>query len=85
MPPDLQAEPKETASKAFASALSGVVLSLVTVGTNWVQTGRVEPAVLHLLGSSLDVFLETAVAALVSFLLVYYAPRNRPADLGRLE
>lgn len=71
---------RETQAKAFGGALSGVILALMALVNAWAQNGSVTPMALEGFGTALGVFAEVAVGAVVGYVTVYFAPRNKPVD-----
>lgn len=67
---------KQTATKAWAGAASGVLIAFLTLITNSLSAGELQPAALSQLGVAVGVLVEASVMAAIGYVTVYLSPRN---------
>lgn len=67
----------QTAHKAWGGAASGVLVALIALLGQYFSAGEVQPMALSAFGDALGMLMELAVSAVVGYLGVYFAPRNK--------
>ncbi len=71
---------KETASKAWGAAVSGALIALLTVISNSLETGGLDPVALDALGGALGSLAEVVISSGLAYAVVWFTPRNKPVD-----
>lgn len=72
--------PTETSSKAWAAALAGVAVAFINLISSFITDGQVDPVMVEQFGATLGTVADVVIMGVVSYVMVYFAPKNKPLD-----